>query len=173
MPYAGPADGFRQFEFLDCQGPDGRFGRCRAFYLFGSIFPGLHFYCETPVVRWADAVAIDVLSSVSAWERQQIARIAETSGLGFFAVDFLRPRDPQARPVFVDINVFPAVRYFPITTGYFGGWHEFDFFTIEASARTPRPSAWDMIDAGIADLLEGNRPGLATGLQNASNPVTS
>jgi hypothetical protein len=169
LPYSGPVAGFRQFELVDCQEADGLFGRCRAFYIFGSVFPGLQFFCNTPIVRWADAVAMDLLSSVALREQEQIARIAQTSGLDFFAVDFLRPRDPLAGPIFVDINVFPAVRYFPVAPDYFGGWHDLDIFDVEAPGTRSGPSAWEMIDAGIVALLEGRRSDPGNGQEDSNS----
>ena len=61
-------------------------------------------------------------------EIRQVRKIAQTLGLDYFAVDYLRRRE-DGRPFFTDINIYPTINSLPATgldRGYHGQWHTFD-----------------------------------------------
>ena len=82
-------------------------------------------------------------------ETDQIRLIAKTLGLGYFAVDYLRRREDDS-PVFVDINVYPAVRSKARRAGrelgYYGSWHVFD--NKQLLGLSERPD-WDVFDSAM------------------------
>ncbi len=66
---------------------------------------------------------------MSAFEIDQVRRIAAESALDFFAVDYVMDPD-QGMPIFTDINVYPSLvapfkdaGHLP---GHRGVWHTFD-----------------------------------------------
>jgi hypothetical protein len=125
--YDGPRPGHAVYEFIDARGADGRYRRYRAHYLAGAVRPSKLMRCENWNVCLKNNPQVELSFLLTPFEKEQVRRIAEVSGLNFFAVDFLRRSEDNA-PFFVDINVYPTVE--SIThgrdLGYRGRWHTFD-----------------------------------------------
>lgn len=143
-PYAGERRDFRCLEFIDTRGEDGLYGRYRVFYLLGEIFYSSLFKSKTPIVRYDNAVAIG-----RDWSMQEelflpVHRLAEASGLDFFAADFVRRHD-RGPPIFTDINVFPMMKDKNAEHRRFGYSHDFDNLRPATGQRTP----WQVLEDAV------------------------
>jgi hypothetical protein len=154
-PYAGPVPGWRPFEFVDTSGPDGSFGRYRAFYVFGAVYPGSRLVSRQPIVRLGVSFASDLNWQLSAAEIAGVKAIARESGLDFFATDYLRRQD--GTPVFTDINAFPMLKTTRTATRMYGHMHDFDDARLSEYPEPPPPPVWQHID----DFLAGLKPPVA------------
>ena len=124
-PWQGPVPGFRAFAFEDGRGADGLTWRFRAYHLLGEVLSGDAVGGERWEARAEGRAAVDVAPELRPREREQIALLARTLGLDFFAVDYLR-RAADGEAVFLDVNVFPMVLIAEGVTaahGLRGGWH--------------------------------------------------
>jgi hypothetical protein len=106
--WRGPVPGFRAFALEDGRDAAGRSWRLRAYFLAGEVLSGDAVASLGWEARAEHRVAVDLRPELPAREREQIALLAATLGLDFFAVDYLRRR-ADGVPVFLDVNVFPMV----------------------------------------------------------------
>jgi hypothetical protein len=143
-PYAGPRKDHRCFEFIDTRGDDGLYARYRIFYFLGDIFYGSLFRSATPIVRYDNAVVIDRHWSMQDELFRSVESIARTSGLDFFAADFVRRHD-QGPPIFTDINVFPMLKDKDTMPRRFGYSHDFDNLRPATGRRTP----WQVLEDAV------------------------
>jgi hypothetical protein len=108
--YAGPRAGYRTFEFVDSRGPDGLYRVYRTFYLLGSIHPYTVMFGEDWNVYPQSMSRREYTFSITPFEARQIRLIAETLGIQYFAVDYLR-REQDGLPIFTDVNVYPDIDF--------------------------------------------------------------
>jgi hypothetical protein len=154
--YEGEIPGWRAFEFVDSRQADGRYVRCRAFYLLGLVRPAELFLGPDWNVCLSSADEIRYSFDVPPEEAAAIRRIAALSGLDFFAVDYLR-RGGDGPAVFVDLNVHPAVTSFPHAgrdRRHFGQWHTFDTCRRLGLPEPLGRSMWDLLDERLLRLVE-------------------
>jgi hypothetical protein len=147
-PYAGERAGYRCFEFVDTRGSDGLHGRYRAFFLLGEVFLGSAFRSRSPIVRYENVVAIDRDWQPSHDLVGHMRKIAEISGLDFFATDFLRRRG-EGPPIFSDINVFPMLKDKDRSRRRYGHGHDFDHLRPATGTRSP----WEVIEDTVSSAM--------------------
>jgi hypothetical protein len=157
-PWRGPVAGFRAFAYEDARDAEGRAWRHRAYHLLGEVLAGDAVGSAAWEARAETRVAVDLQVEVRAEERAQIVSLAETLGLDFFAVDFVR-RGSDGAAVFLDVNVFPVVLIAEGVVrarGLRGGWHVW-----EVADRFGRPDAgrphWRRFDDAVTALVERTR----------------
>ncbi len=157
-PWGGPVPGYRAFAFEDGRGADGLTWRFRAYHLLGEVLSGDAVGSGRWEARAEGRVAVDVAPELPAHEREQVALLARTLGLDFFAVDYLR-RASDGAAVFLDVNVFPMVLLAKDVTrarGLRGGWHVW-----EAADRFGRPDPgrphWARVDEALVALADRAR----------------
>jgi len=153
--YEGHVPGWRAFEFVDSRDETDRFARYRAFYLLGIVRPAEVFFGKDWNVCLRTAEEIRYTFTLTEQEKEQIGLIAKTAGLDFFAVDFTRRR-PDGAPVFVDVNVNPAVASFPRRSRdrrHLGQWHTFDTCRRLGLPEPLGRSMWELFDDAIATAL--------------------
>jgi len=124
----GPRLGYQAFRFIDGRDADGLYRRYRAFYLVGAVRPSKLMICNHWNVCLKNRPKLEFEFEMTPDEIRQVRRIADTLGLNYFAVDYLRRRD-DGRAFFTDINVYPTITSLPETgreRGYYGMWHTFD-----------------------------------------------
>ena len=127
-PWNGPRPGYQVFRFIDSRGADGMYRRCRAFYLVGAVRPSKLMVCDHWNVCLKNRPRLEFGFEMTPGEIRQVRQIAQTLGLDYFAVDYLRRRE-DGRPFFTDINIYPTINSLPATgldRGYHGQWHTFD-----------------------------------------------
>lgn len=150
-PWRGPVPGYRAFAYEDGRDAQGRAWRYRAYHLpGGDVLSGDAVASPRWEARAEGRVAVDVAAELRAEEREQIALLAETLQLDFFAVDYLR-RGAVGEAVFLDVNVYPMVLMAEAVTaerGLPGEWHVW-----EVADRFGRPdpdrSHWERFDAAM------------------------
>jgi hypothetical protein len=153
--WTGPVAGFRSFAFEDGRGADGLIWRHRAYHLLGEVLSGDSVGSPHWEARAEGRAAVDVAPELPAGEREQVALLARTLGLDFFAVDYLR-RAGDGAAVFLDVNVFPMVLIAEGVTGAHGlrgGWH---VWSVADRIGRPDPgrSHWRRFDEAM-DALAG------------------
>ena len=156
--WSGPVPGFRPFAFEDGRGRDGLAWRYRAYHLLGEVLSGDAVASRHWEARAESRVTVDVAAELRPREREQIALLARTLGLDFFAVDYLR-RACDGQAVFLDVNVFPMVLMAEAVTranGLRGGWHVW-----EIADRHGRPDPdrghWQRFDESLVGAVERAR----------------
>jgi hypothetical protein len=161
--YKGPRPGYRTFEFIESRDPAGVRRRYRAHHIAGLIRPAEVMLSTHWSVRGETATMVDYSFDLSPEERRQIALIARTLSLEFFAVDFVR-READGTAYFIDINVYPNVRsprWRVHARGDNGSWHTFD---ARARLAIPEPDGapfWQSFDSAMLDFVRqsgGHRP---------------
>lgn len=83
--YNGERSGFNAFEFCDFKGPEGLYGRYRAHYLAGFVRPSSLMLSPHWNVCLKHMVRQEFSFQMSAFEKDQVRRIAAESALDFFA----------------------------------------------------------------------------------------
>ncbi len=145
-PYDGPREGYRAFSYLDFRDGDGAFRRYRVFYLCGWIRASKLFVSRHWNVSGGSCERLFYGFHLTPKMRDSVGKIAEVSGLDFFAVDMLvRAEDDE--PFFVDINTYPRInslRSTQIAAGALVVPHTFDARRVLGM---PEP---DGIDPGVA-----------------------
>jgi hypothetical protein len=162
--YEGSKAGYRAFEFVSSRGPDGLNRRYRAYYLLGTVYPSLLRSSGNWNVYSQTAERTEPYT-VRPNEAGQIGLIAETLGLHYFAVDYIRRKEDDS-PVFVDLNVYPDVisklRELGRKFGYYGRWHtldtdakwlSLDAETNQAGLESPERPFWDVFDDAMLSFL--------------------
>lgn len=152
--YHGPRPGYRVFEFVDSRSPEGLYRKYRVYYVAGIVRQSAVMFSDHWNVYGRTVIHREYAFPMPQSEIEQIRSIADTLGLRYFAVDYLRRRHDDL-PVFVDINVYPEP--FPsIGTGrqlgYYGRWHNFDTY---GRLGIPEPSGrrfWDVFDEAMLSL---------------------
>jgi hypothetical protein len=133
---------------VDTRGSDGLHGRYRAFFLLGEVFLGSAFRSRSPIVRYENVVAIDRDWQPSHDLVGHMRKIAEISGLDFFATDFLR-RHGEGPPIFTDINVFPMLKDKDRSRRRYGHGHDFDHLRPATGTRSP----WEVIEDTVSSAM--------------------
>jgi len=169
--YEGFKDGYRAFEFVGSRGPDGLNRRYRAYYLLGAVYPSLLRSSGNWNVYSQTAERTETYEMTSN-ETDQVRLIANTLGLRYFAVDYLR-RIEDDSPVFVDLNVYPDVisklGNLGAKFGYHGHWHTLEtdahWLSLAAEAHqagsagsagsaTPGRPFWHVFDEAMQSFLQ-------------------
>lgn len=123
--YRGPIDGYRAFEFVDAQGPDGLYRQYRVLYAAGIICPNYVAFSHKWNVERANRERFEYTFEMNGIETESIHLIARTLNLQYFSVDYLR-RSSDNQPFFTDINVYPLPIDFTETAReltYYGRWY--------------------------------------------------
>ena len=126
--WQGPRPGYQAFRFIDSRETDGLYRRYRTFYFVGAVRPSKLMICEHWNVCLKNRPRLEIGFEMTRDEIRQVRLIAETLGLDYFAVDYLRRRD-DGRAFFTDVNVYPTITSLSKTgreRGYYGMWHTFD-----------------------------------------------
>lgn len=158
--YTGPVAGYRAFEFVDSRDSDGRYERYRAFYVVGVVRPSKAMFSQHWNVYTKNMSHLEYTFEMTSAEVGQVRLIAETLGLQYFAVDYVR-RKRDGRPVFIDINVYPtpySLKESGREPGYYGRWHTFD---TRERLGIPEPLGrpiWDIFDEALLSFSREQYP---------------
>lgn len=150
-PYRGPIEGFRAFEFCDSRRSDGTYRKYRAFHILGAVIARHILMSDKWNVHRETSTAAAYGFEVSEVEIGMIRLIAQTLGLEYFAVDFLR-RSSDGFPVFTDINVYPLLMELSENTrrhGFLGRWTIFDVTFLSGRREISGRSFWDSFDEAM------------------------
>jgi hypothetical protein len=153
VPYEGPIEGLRPFEFVNVQEQDGLHWRFRALFVLGAVYSGETMASHDPIVRYSSAVSHHYDSRLTEAEANHVRTIAKVSNLDFFAVDFLRIPSTSS-PVFTDINVFPMLKE-KGPAGWYGHRHDFDSST---AAPGEPADVWSHLEDSIVNAAARIRP---------------
>jgi len=154
----GPVAGFNAFAYEDGRKGDGLWWRYRAYYVAGEVLSGDAVGSPAWEARAERSREVDLAPELRPAERAQIARLARTLELDFFAVDYLR-RAGDGTPVFLDVNVYPMVSIARSVTGergLRGSWHVWEIAE-RYGAPDPDRSHWERFDAAMLAVAASTR----------------
>jgi len=157
-PWRGPVPGYRPFLYEDGRDPNGLWWRYRAYYVAGEVLSGDAVGSPAWEARAERSREVDLAPELRPAERAQIARLARTLELDFFAVDYLR-RAGDGTPVFLDVNVYPMVSIARSVTGergLRGSWHVWEIAE-RYGAPDPDRSHWERFDAAMLAVAASTR----------------
>jgi hypothetical protein len=156
--WQGPVPGFRPFAYEDGRDAAGLAWRFRAYHLLGEVLSGDAVASRRWEARAEGRTAVDVAAELHPREREQIALLARTLGLDFFAVDYLR-RGGDGEAVFLDVNVFPLVLMAEEVTrahGLRGGWHVWEVAD-RFGCPDPDRTHWQRFDEAVVAAVDRAR----------------
>ncbi|MBI2992578.1 MAG: hypothetical protein HYY48_00175 [Gammaproteobacteria bacterium] len=169
VPFDGPREGFRAFEFVDSRGKHGNHWRYRAFFIAGAVRPSKALACRDWNVCLRNRPKILPTFDMPAAEVEQLRLIARTLRLDFFAVDFLRRRKDGAA-VFLDVNIYPRINSVLHKPARRQPHVEFHTFDTRPWLGIPEPGGHsfpEVFDDAIATFASGWPYSVAAGQLNA------
>lgn len=149
--YRGPIEGYRPFEFWDSRASEGMYRKYRVFYILGNVIPYHFLLSDYWNVHRETRRRTEYIFDITECEIRSIRLVAQTLGLEFFAVDFIRKSHDDS-PVFTDINVYPLPIAHTETArerGYFGRWTVFDTHYRLGLPEPNGDSFWSAFDAAM------------------------
>ncbi|RZS80069.1 hypothetical protein EV189_3549 [Motilibacter rhizosphaerae] len=167
----GPGE--RAFAYVDARSRDGLHRRWRAFSWLGTVHAGDVLASRHWEVGLGSLEVHEPVFALSADDEEQVRRVGEVLGLGWFCVDLVR--GPDGLAVVTDVNVYPT----PVIAAFVdrrldcrGRWHFLDT-PARMGLAEPQGRFWARFDDAVVRLLRPRlspAPPLPTGAPCPSSP---